>query len=654
MKKTNILEVEISRFLVVFFFLTSIIASISAQTTIQLGQTNSFSQTPKSTANYQVNLQSPGEVTISISNWLSTFSWIRDFDRIYITNNLGASIGRNSLSSDADPFLFHMFQGTKELKFRVGQAGVYNIAVHSGDIFDWGTATSQNYTMLVTAVYCNDKNEPNDTFESATVINIDSTISAYQWKQIKTTAIWDDEDWYKITINSPGILKFKMANWIGVFNWSTNFDRLWVYNSKGVSIGKKGGYDFYSWMMGGTDSIPIVIEMNLAHADTYYFRFHAGDGTSLIPYHFTTTFKPSNDSFEPNDKFADAKQIHASNIWYQANQWRSLDSTMNVTGDEDWYKITINSPGILKIKMANWIGTYNWNANYDRLWVYNSKGVSIGKKGGNDFYSWMMGGTDSIPLVIEMNLAHADTYYLKFYSGEGISLNPYSFNASFTSTNDSFEPNDKFADAKQIHASNIWYQANEWRSLDSTMTVTPDEDYYFFMASGAGQYSITLDGWIGIFNWSADYDRLFIYDASENAVGASPMRWMMGTAPMEFTVPSAGKYYIRLHCGSAYSVDGYKFKLTGNIVGLNDIDGSSSFFQLYPNPASSTIQLKVNGSGGVKVICDIYNSIGMLVKSEMISQDLHSINVDNLPDGYYNVIVRHNGSTYKQSLLIRK
>jgi len=396
-----------------FFF----IGYAKAQTVIQIGEVYNFSQSPLSTIDYQLNMQSPGEITIHINNWVTTYDWGRDYDRLYIYNSDGIPVSRNSLSSVDDPFLFHMIQGNTGMTFRVGQAGVYTIKVHSGEYkeIDWGTTKSQNYEMSVTAIYCIDSREPNENITTASPITVGSTITAFQWKEIKTSEIWGDEDWYKITIDTPGKLKIEMVNWVGVYNWGSDYDRLYIYNANGVSIGSTSGYDFYSWMMGGgTDVAPVVTEMNLTHAGTYYLRYHAGEGTSTTPYHFSTSFLPASDPFEPNDKFSTAKSIPSSDVWYQAYEWRSLDSTMNVAGDED---------------------------------------------------------------------------------------------------------------------------------------------YYSFVAVGPGQYSITLDGWIGIYNWGADYDRIFIYDINENSVGASPLSWMMGNTPLNFDVPSAGKYYIRLHCGSGYSIE---------------------------------------------------------------------------------------------------
>ena len=511
-RKNTIIRRKTAHIISLILFVSLFCTNLNAQTNIVIGETYNFTQEPSSTIDYQIDISSPAEVTIHIDNWISTLNWEVDYDRLYVYNSDNNPVDRNLFSSEEDPFLFHMFQNS-DLIFNIGQAGTYTISVHSGAKWGWGGASIQNYEMLVTAIYCDDTNEPNETISSATPIDIGSTISAYQWKQINTSEIWGDVDCYSVNVNTPGILKIELIDWVGVLNWSLDFDRLFVYNSDGESIGLTDGYDFYSWMMGG--------------------------------------------------------------------------------------------------------------------------------------------GTIEDPEVIEMNLTHAGTYILKFYSGAGTSLTPYHFSTSFLAVDDVFEPNDELSNAKIIPSSEVWYQAYEWRSIGNTMSVSADEDFYYFFAADAGEYSLTLDGWISILNWSADYDRLYIYDADGNSVGDSPYDWMLGSSPIIFNLPSSGKYYLQLHCGNAYSSEGYKFKLSGSVDGIQNINKPALKFQLYPNPASDIVSLDFNQKMGKELTLNIYNVTGELMYSEIIKQNRTQINLENLSNGAYWIEVKSNEGSAKQMLIIQ-
>lgn len=516
MKKFKNKVIRIAGATILALFFASGFLSLHAQNVIEIDEVYTFSQAPSSSVDYQIDLPQPGEYTIHLDNWLSTYNWSLDYDRLYIYNSDNEPVDRNDFSSEEDPFLFHMFQDNTGLVFRVGQTGTYTITVHSGQHMEsnWGSATMQNYDLSVTGLYCNDGYEMNDEFSSATPISIGATITAYQWRETNTAEVWGDEDWYKVQVDAPGILSIDLVEWIAIYNWSADYDRLFVYNGDGTSIGQSGGDDFYYAMMGGgTDEEPFVIQMNLTHAGSYYLRFHAGWATSTTPYHFTT---------------------------------------------------------------------------------------------------------------------------------------------SYTAVDDPFEPNDDFSTAKPIPASDVWYQAYEWRSLDSTMNVSNDEDFYYFHAAAAGDYSITLDGWIPIYNWGANYDRMYIFDAAENPVGASPYSWMMGTDPINFSVPSEGLYYIQLHCGSAYSHEGYQFLLSGSIIGVGIEDMASEQFELFPNPASDVVTLNLADAENEALTLRIYSVEGELVRTESLQQNNKKLDVGQFKEGIYIIELESGTVLLKQKLIIQR
>jgi hypothetical protein len=477
---------------------------MTGQTVIQIGTVYNFSQASQSTSNYQITFQYPGQITLHITGWTSTYNWTTDYDRLYVYNDTSAPIDRNGFSSEADPFLFHMFQNNSELVFNIGQAGVYTISIHSGVL---PPSQSQNYQLSVTSVNCNDIYEPNDNMQQATSIAIGSTTSAYQWRKIKTAAVGGDEDWYRISIDSPGQLKLVLNNWIAVYDWGNDYDRLYVYNGKGDPIGG---------------------------------------------------------------------------------------------------------------------------------------GIDIGSSGSDPFFDHMMGDSNHTKT---MNLSHAGTYYLRLHSGSAYSstLTPYTIKPTFTPAFDQFEPNNDFADAKIIPAADTFYNAYEWRCVDSSMNVSGDEDYYYFMAANAGQYSFTLLNWIGIYDWGTDYDWMVVYAADSSIVGPNPLDWMMGSgSPVNFNVPSPGKYYIRLHCGGTYSLGGYSFKLSGNLTGVKEttiVPKEFALEQNYPNPFNPDTKIKYELPAKGFVTIKVFDVLG----KELVTL----VNEDKNPGNY---VVTFNGSGFSSGV----
>lgn len=156
-----------------FFLIAVFSIKVQADQMLEVGQSYNFAQTPQSTVPYQVQIPAAGELTIHLNNWHSTF--------------------------------------------------------------DWGTATSQAFTMSISAVYCPDAYEPNETMASATPLLLNSILTAYPWRQVNISSVWGDEDWYKVDVPSPGMLQINLSNWIGVYDWIKDFDRLYVYNAAGTS-----------------------------------------------------------------------------------------------------------------------------------------------------------------------------------------------------------------------------------------------------------------------------------------------------------------------------------------------------------------------------------------------------------------------------------
>lgn len=71
-----------------------------------------------------------------------------------------------------------------------------------------------------------------------------------------------------------------------------------------------------------------------------------------------------------------------------------------------------------------------------------------------------------------------------------------------------------------------------------------------------------------------------------------------------------------------------------NSVGINDIRANASF-SIFPNPASNQVFINLKNYNKEKFKLNIYNQLGMIVKTVMINQTSNRINISELNNGIY-------------------
>lgn len=75
---------------------------------------------------------------------------------------------------------------------------------------------------------------------------------------------------------------------------------------------------------------------------------------------------------------------------------------------------------------------------------------------------------------------------------------------------------------------------------------------------------------------------------------------------------------------------------------------------IYPNPASDIVNLKIQNSNNELLKLNIYNALGILVKTLSISKKENQVNVSYLTNGIYFTTVSSDNFTAKQKLVINK
>ncbi|MDO9257589.1 MAG: two-component regulator propeller domain-containing protein [Bacteroidales bacterium] len=113
-------------------------------------------------------------------------------------------------------------------------------------------------------------------------------------------------------------------------------------------------------------------------------------------------------------------------------------------------------------------------------------------------------------------------------------------------------------------------------------------------------------------------------------------------------------YYVRAFATNSVSTvygDEVNFA-TGEITGIDLIN--SSIFSLFPNPANDRVSVNLGNSHNTEFTLNLYNDIGVLVKSELLRENPQQINIGDLSNGIYLVSVKSKDFSGSQKLIIQR
>jgi len=79
-----------------------------------------------------------------------------------------------------------------------------------------------------------------------------------------------------------------------------------------------------------------------------------------------------------------------------------------------------------------------------------------------------------------------------------------------------------------------------------------------------------------------------------------------------------------------------------------------SKFQLYPNPASEMVNMRINLTNSKNLILNVYNGVGTLIRTEAIQPNQEQLNIKNLSDGIYMVEIKSKEWSEIQKLIIQR
>lgn len=103
---------------------------------------------------------------------------------------------------------------------------------------------------------------------------------------------------------------------------------------------------------------------------------------------------------------------------------------------------------------------------------------------------------------------------------------------------------------------------------------------------------------------------------------------------------------------SVLYVDNLSFD--NHITSVKDITADPWKFNIYPNPVSDIFTLDINETNIVDITLNIYNSVGKLVRTELLEKNLQQNNIGDLSDGIYMVEIKSKERVAIQKLIIQK
>jgi len=290
----------------------------------------------------------------------------------------------------------------------------------------------------LSAQYPND-NEPNDTYDKATLVKRGNTITGqlgyYYWDDC------DTKDYHKIEVPRNGNIKLTLAPQKD----KLRINYMTLYALKDGEL-KQRNYTYF----GSSDEK--TLEVDDVAPGTYYILIdrYNGQGGYTLQYIFEQN--PYATDVEPNDTYDKALSLAKGNTVAGHLGYYYWDDTDN----QDWYKINLASKGSITLT-AKPYGTLKFNY----ITLYASNGTS--KKG----YVYF-GGSDQKQLTVE-NL-DAGTYYVLVdrYNGNGYYFLAY---ASTIGNVDQQEPlPDEDFGTVTLDKSEVVVRKNKTVTLKATVT----------------------------------------------------------------------------------------------------------------------------------------------------------------------------------------
>ena len=381
------------------------------------------------------------------------------------------------------------------------------------------------------------ESEPNNTKATANTLAVNGSNTG-------AINVSGDEDWYSITTTKDG----KLDVTITISN--SLLLRCYLYDNDGTIL-----------LNSGYSSTTTTITKDGLAAGKYYIKLIAYTNGQLPAYTVSNTLTEpaqTNDA-EPNNTKAQAKVLALNNsktghIGYYYN---------NLRDTFDWYKVTTNADGRLRLKMES------ANGNNVYAYLYDNDGTTLLESG----------YTAGSAFVVNKDGLAAGTYYIKVKCYYGTEFAPYTLSDSL------FTP----AQANDPEPDNTSAQAVV---VAPNSTVTGHINYlYNNLKDTFDWYKITIpeDGNININFTSYNSQNFYVYFYDNDGTTLLNSDYTSGNKNYNVDGLQAGTYYMRIKTYYAYEFVPYALTNTfTTYTTSNDAEPNKYPYQAKTLNANST------------------------------------------------------------------
>ncbi len=486
--------------------------------------------------------------------------------------------------------------GTFTISYDGLAAGTYYV-----EVYCYYNSQFAPYTLsdnLVKATPANDV-EPNDTKAEALTLSLDGSSTGhvgYYYNHYRDTS-----DWYKVTTNADGLLRLTLTPANGTNVWVTLYDH-------------DGTTELNQAYATGTFSISTD---GLA-AGTYYMRVYCYYNSQFAPYTLSDSLfkaKPAND-MEPNDTKAEALTLpldgtSTGHVGYYYNNYRDT---------ADWYKVTTNADGFLRLTLTPANGTNVWVTLYDH-------------DGTTELNQAYATGT----FTVNTDGLAAGTYYMRVYCYYNSQFAPYTLSDSlFTYNPTDNKANAYFKQAATLNANrttngHVGFYYNGVRDTVDTWKIN---------YTGTGNLKVTLNVLPHLLD--GGYENTWMYIYSDTTQAPLYSAYTTGSETANLTSLAQGYYYIKV-------IEYYNSQFTAYTITDSFTQVNKAKIKLVSVDSAADC----SGTNSITVSCSQSHSpysvtlyrFDSAYATQNISKANTSFTFNNLPTGAYYAKVYGDGAT---------